>query len=152
MKGRLITGTLTKKIDGYRISRFSVRTKDPPPIKNPRPKIVKLAARGKLAAAEKLLKEDIECINEIDDAYLTALMWASKRGDWDMVRLLCLNDASIDYEDKGGRTALMFACREGHLDVMETLLYFGANFNQFDNEGRTPLMLAASRGKIEGVI
>ena len=149
-KGKLFTGILRKVITGYRVCRYSIPPKKSPPTKRrARPTIVKHAARGNIKGAQSLLELDKGCVNECCDAYLTGLMWASKKGDWDMARLFLLAGADVNRTDKDDRTALLYACREGHNKIVESLLFFGADVNSSDLQGRSPLMMAASKGHIK---
>merc|ERR1711860_77723 len=54
---------------------------------------------------------------------MTALMWACRYGNKDIVQLL-LSYPSIEFNarDNGGWTVLMFACFTGHTNVVKMLL------------------------------
>ena len=63
-------------------------------------------------------------INYVDKQGMTALIWASKEGHIDVVRLL-LNTSQVDINKgrkRDGATALMLASYNGHVEVVEILL------------------------------
>lgn len=67
------------------------------------------------------------------------LMWASRKGDLGIVKLLLDMGANIDDKDNTGSTSLMFACYSGYFDIVKLLLERGANFNLTNNFGDTAL-------------
>ena len=74
---------------------------------------------------------------------LTALHYASGKGDKLLVQLLLKKGADIDIEDTFTvRTALQFASINGHTDIVQLLLEKGANINAIDIDGRTALQFA----------
>ena len=77
-------------------------------------------------------------------------MWAARKGELEIVRLLRSKGATIDARDAKGETALMKACRGKRWTMARALLDLGADLNLRDGEGRTALEIAASLGhKIE---
>ncbi len=68
------------------------------------------------------------------------LMWASREGDLDIVKLLLDKGANIDDKDTlSGSTSLMFACDNGKFDIVKLLLERGANVNLINNNENTAL-------------
>ncbi|CAE7625374.1 unnamed protein product, partial [Symbiodinium pilosum] len=61
-------------------------------------------------------------INVPDRSGKTALMYASRRGQLQSVRLLLQARAAADLTDEGGETALILAASRGHLEVVSLLL------------------------------
>ncbi len=53
-------------------------------------------------------------------------MWASLRGNVDVVKLLLAKGADINAKTKGGQTALMAASSGGHQEVVNLLKAHGA--------------------------
>ena len=88
---------------------------------------------------------------EVDEAMLSALMWAAKRGDSEMATLL-VDDGGADPNQgrtTDGCTALMEAAEQGQLAVSRLLLDRSADPNQAASGGFTALMFAAVKGHVE---
>ena len=98
---------------------------------------------GDVARAENLLasRSDMN-VNERDEQQRTALMWAAKQGQYEIVRRLLARKARVNLRDKDGHTALYFAIQNRHREVAELLLTHGANPNIPDKEGSVVLMNA----------
>lgn len=73
-----------------------------------------------------------------------ALMEAAYLGEFDEVRRLVKNGASIDVTDAERRSPMMFASFNGHIAVVEYFLDAGAQIDNKDSNGRTALMYASS--------
>ncbi|MCY3974115.1 MAG: ankyrin repeat domain-containing protein [Simkaniaceae bacterium] len=104
-----------------------------------------------------------------DKGGLTALMWAARRGDEVITRILLRygavrslttegdNTAHIpaflptgtNLTDEKGWTALIWACWEGHVGVVTLLLASGADTLIADKEGWTALACASYEGHVE---
>lgn len=98
-------------------------------------------------------------VNCYDCQPRTALMYAAKDGDIDIVRcLLAVPGINVNavrsrdpngYKDKGD-TALLYAIRGDHLDVVKALVAVpGINVTITQNENETALMVAAAYGNFE---
>jgi len=57
----------------------------------------------------------------------TALMWAIRRNDIIMTKLLLEKGASVSVPDKSGSTAFMIACAQQNYDIACELAKYGAN-------------------------
>ena len=95
-----------------------------------------------------------ESANAVDESGETSLMFASKNGQTNIVRLLLLYaqaDPNVPAQSwqTPGATALMFACQQNHADIVSLLLAAGADIEQADNTGKTPLMAASEGGHVE---
>jgi ankyrin repeat protein len=84
-------------------------------------------------------------INAKDSYGWNFLMWASRTGDFDIVKLLLDRGATIDDKDNSGSTSLMFASYSGHFDIVQLLLERGANVNLTNNIGETALHNACKK-------
>jgi len=84
--------------------------------------------------------------NVKDEDGCTPLIYASEKGNLEVLKLLLDRGAHIDCRDNAGRTPLMCASLNGHEGVAGRLLEKGADPNVKDNNGKTPLMLAAKNG------
>lgn len=70
------------------------------------------------------------------------LVFATHRGELDVVTLLLDHHAGINTPDSKGRTALMIAATGDRLDILETLIARGADIHRGDQHGNTALMHA----------
>lgn len=81
-----------------------------------------------------------------DIAQRTALMYASKKGHADIVKLLLDNQADPNEKDMWGDTALIFAASFDKESVVKLLLEHGADPNIKNKDKETALMWAAKQG------
>ncbi len=82
----------------------------------------------------------------------TALMWASKWGELELVRLLLQNGAEVDAQDSLGATALHHATMWDRTEVVTELLKeAGADVNMKDKHNKTPLDWAKEHEKFDMV-
>lgn len=80
-----------------------------------------------------------------------ALMEAAYLGEFDEVRRLIKNGASVNVTDAERRSPMMFAAFNGHTAVVEYFLDAGAQIDSKDSSGRTALMYASS-GDFAGTV
>ena len=76
-----------------------------------------------------------------------AVITASLKQDWEVVRKLIDAGASVQSTDEKGRTPLMIAAEQGNLEMLRTLLERQARIDFMDFEGRTALQYAMAAGK-----
>ena len=88
---------------------------------------------------------------DIKDGFgMTALMFASKNGYFEISKLLLDHGAQVDTKDNNtGKTALINASEYGRLSVLKLLLDFGAEVDIKDNNGMTALMYASKSRNID---
>lgn len=98
---------------------------------------------GPLRATQLMLERGAD-IRARDDKGRTALMYAARYGNADIVRRLLEADAEIETTDTAGRTALMYAAEDGQADVVELLLARGASVHLQDQAGQTAADIARS--------
>lgn len=79
----------------------------------------------------------------------TALMFAARGDDPEMVKLLLAHGANVDLSDEKGQTALLHACRAEKLDNAKLLLNSKADPNSVDATGVTALMIATQADNLE---
>lgn len=88
-------------------------------------------------------------INATDDDYhISALMIATCKGYSDIVKLLLLHGASVDFPDDTGATPLIEAASRGHYAIAKLLLNANAQIFAADSENNTALMKAAEHGNL----
>jgi ankyrin repeat protein len=79
----------------------------------------------------------------------TALVWASHRGNKEIVRMLLYRGANVNASMSDGNTALMWATNSGNEEIVRMLLDRGATVNASNSYGNTALSLASSRENTE---
>lgn len=85
-------------------------------------------------------------INVVDENLYTPLMIASKKGYFDIAKLLLDAKASINNQSKTGETALILAASNHNRDIVRLLIDNGADVNIRDSSGNTALTIAARKG------
>lgn len=78
-------------------------------------------------------------VNESDKDGITPLIFASLRGENQLVELFINNGSCINAQDVTGSTALIWACMRKNLDVIKILLKHNADVNLHDTHGHTAL-------------
>lgn len=106
---------------------------------------------GDIAGVESLLKSGVDVNIRHDRWGITALTGAAGWGKKEIVKLLLVHGANIEFKDGYGHTPLMSAAKEGHLDVVKVLLAHGAEINVKSGFTSAPLWLAAEKGHKEVV-
>lgn len=99
------------------------------------------AAQGDYHSLAKMLQDDPRLAKHKDfvSGY-TALHWAAKHGNLDMVKLLAGSySVQVNQKSHGGYTPLHLACQFGHQEVFDILVKaYGADPHLRDNSGRKP--------------
>ena len=109
------------------------------------------AWNGDLEGMMRLIEEDPEIVDDVNEYEYTALLLASLNGHLEVISYLLDQGPNIDRKGTNGRTALLHACGRGHLEVVELLLSRGADPTICDSEGGTPLMYASNQGHVDVV-
>src|SRR5262245_38220489 len=93
-----------------------------------------------------------EDVNAAQGDGMTALHWASRRGDVEVVTMLLAAGANVKASTRlGSYTPLLLASEAGHAAVLEALAAAGADPKVTTASGVTPLMLASASGQVEDV-
>jgi ankyrin repeat protein len=109
------------------------------------------AMKGDTDAVRTLLKSGGD-VNAAQGDGMTALHWASLKGDAELAQMLVYAGANVKATTRlGGYSPLILAAREGHADVIATLLAAGADPEAATTSGTTTLMLAAASGNARAV-
>jgi len=99
------------------------------------------AAQADYHTMVKMLRDDSKLAKHRDFVTgYTALHWAAKHGNMDLVKLLAGNyGVPVNVKSHGGYTPLHMACQHGHQDIFEILVKaYGADPNIRDNSGKKP--------------
>ncbi len=113
--------------------------------------VAEAAARGDLTEVRELLRSGAD-VNEAQGDGMTALHWASLRGDAGMVSVLLYAGANPEATTRlGAYTPLHLAAREGRSEVARLLLEGGSAVDPPTTTGATPLHLAAGTSSV-GVV
>ncbi len=110
------------------------------------------AAMNSDTAAVKALLTDGEDINAAQGDGMTALHWAARHGDAELVHMLIVAGANVRAATRlGGYTPLLMAAELGHAPSIEYLIAAGADAKGATSSGVTALMLAAASGQADAV-
>ena len=104
------------------------------------------------AAAVKALLLQGGDVNAAQGDGMTALHWAARDGNVELVQMLVYAGANLEATTRlGGYTPLHLAARDGRAEVVDALLNAGARAKATTSSGTTPLMLAAAAGNTAAV-
>jgi len=99
------------------------------------------AATGLFHAASWLMEDNVN-VNVRDSTGRTALIYASQRGDANIVNLLIIHGANVIISLRSERTALDEAVLGGHEPVVRLLLEHGADANSRPRQDKAALQVA----------
>ena len=113
-------------------------------------RLIEAVKNGNRETARALLQQRIDAnTREVDGT--TALHWAARADDLEIVQLLIRSGATVDASNRYGITPLSLAATNGGARVMAALLEAGANPNGTVPAGETVLMTASRTGNPEAV-
>ncbi len=116
-------------------------------MKNVNEEFVKACFEGRVSQASILLKHGAD-VDAVDRHGKTALFWAVKNKNIEMIELLTYAGAKICNMKKLNEN-LLKNCEKGNIEETELLIEAGADVNFVDEDDYTPLMIASSCGHIE---
>ncbi|KAJ5070371.1 ankyrin repeat domain-containing protein [Anaeramoeba ignava] len=99
---------------------------------------------GDLEAVRKFLVRNPGNVNRVDEANYSALHYAARSGEVEVVKLLLSYKAEVDFRTPSEQTSLHRACFTGELSVVELLIEAQADVNAIDRDQETPLHKAAT--------
>jgi ankyrin repeat protein len=101
---------------------------------------------GDREAVRALLKQAAD-VNGSEGDGTTALHWAARTGDAELVQMLVYAGANVKATTRlGAYTPLMMAAQAGHSAAVAALIAGGADLKATSTTGTTPLMFAAQSG------
>jgi len=109
------------------------------------------AMRGNRAEVRRLLQQGSD-VNAAQADGSSALHWAVRADDLELVDLLLRAGAKSSAANKVGATPMMLACQNGNAAVIARLISAGVNPNApLTSFGDSPLMMASRTGKLDAV-
>nr|XP_026690322.1 ankyrin repeat domain-containing protein SOWAHC isoform X1 [Ciona intestinalis] len=97
------------------------------------------SCQGDMVEMRKLLDNDSTLLEKKDFISGTALHWAAKKGNKDMLHMLLDLKVEVNVKSNGGYTPLHLAAMNGHEDIIISLLQHDANPKMRDFSGRLPI-------------
>jgi ankyrin repeat protein len=113
-------------------------------------RVVDAVRDGNRAAARQLITKRAD-VNLPEADGTTALHWAARSGDDELVALLLQQGAKADVTNRYGLTPLLLAAGNGDARVLERLLTAGADVRTATAEGQTAILLAARSGSADAI-
>jgi ankyrin repeat protein len=113
----------------------------------PNGKLVDAVRTGNRTAAIALLQQKVN-VNAAEADGTTALAWATRQDDADLVERLIRAGADVKAGNRYSVTPLSLACINGNAAIIEKLLKAGADANETGAQDETPLMTVARTGSI----
>jgi ankyrin repeat protein len=113
--------------------------------------IAAAAREGARSTVVRLVREGAADINAKLPDGTTALHWAVRSDDLELVSLLLDAKANPNAADPDGVTPLAIACADANAEIAQKLLSGGATPDLADSAGVTPLMTAVRRPQIETI-
>ena len=96
------------------------------------------ARKGDVSVVADMLREGV-LVDLCDMNDRTALFWATHNNRNDVVNVLLVSGANVNWQNRDGWTPFMIAAISNNTDVMEVLLHHGADRSIVDVSGRTAL-------------
>jgi len=113
-------------------------------------RLIDAVKSGNRSAIQNLLKQAV-LVNVAEADGTTALHWAARLDQSDVVQMLLRGGAQVAPKTRYGIAPLALAAMNGSAPVVDALLKAGADPNTSNPDGETVLMLAARTGKPEAV-
>jgi ankyrin repeat protein len=109
------------------------------------------AQKADVAAVRSFLQQKAD-VNQPQEDGTTALHWAVRQDNLELVNLLIGAGANVKAANRFGLTPLSVACLNGNPLTIEALLKAGADTNTaLSEQGETPLMVAARTGNLNAL-
>lgn len=82
----------------------------------------------------------------VDDPLYPLLLFAAKKNNTKMAKILINANANINYQSKNKFTALIYATLNKNIEIINLLISKKVNLNEVDKFGNTALMIAIKKG------
>lgn len=107
--------------------------------------IILATIKGELEKVHELLHE----MEAQDHFGATSLIWAARKGHFDIVEMLVRAGANLNHQSTTGFTALTYAVHSGNQKIAEMLIQEGSHLDVPDKFGFTALTWASRNGNHE---
>ena len=114
------------------------------------PPVIGAVKQEDVNAVRALLAQKVDVNVQTTDTS-TALHWAARRNNLEMVTLLLNAGANATAVTRYRVTPLSLACENGNAAIIEKLLAAGADANASSEDGQSALMTAALNGNVDAV-
>ncbi len=113
---------------------------------------------GKIDIITRMIADNLVDINFQDNIGITAIIFAAKNNNFEMVKFLLKNDANINFQDNFGINALMYAVKNNNFEMVKLLAYSDNHDSEDDSEvyieiednlGNTALMYAVKNNNLD---
>jgi len=118
---------------------------------SPEPRIAMAARDGDRVTTIGLIGKGTEDVNAKLPDGTSALHWAVRSDDSELVALLIRAKADTNAADPDGVTPLSLACANSNADIVRKLIAAGANPDLANTAGVTPLMAAVRRPQMDTI-
>jgi ankyrin repeat protein len=143
MRRRILGGALLSAAGAFCLSAVLSAAVEAP--------VADAAASGNRDAVRALLKQGMD-VNAAQGDGMTALHWASRRGDAELAQMLLYAGANVRATTRlGGYTPILMASQVGNAELIDLLIKAGADAASATSNGTTALMLAATSGNAPAV-
>ncbi|MBN1272758.1 MAG: ankyrin repeat domain-containing protein [Candidatus Aminicenantes bacterium] len=113
--------------------------------------IHELVKKKDLVEIKKLVKENPQVIHAIDENGRTALHWACRLNELDIITFLIKHHSDVNKPDQNRIVPLHSAAARGNVEACQLLLNNKAQIDKTNSYGSTPLHFAVSYGQFEAV-
>lgn len=107
--------------------------------------IVDAVKEGRMDVVKQMVEKDAAVVETPDEHGGTALLWAARDGNYDLVKFLVDAKADVTIRNKYNKTALLYAARSANLEAVQVLLEAKADAH-YNNGSESPLIIAAKEG------
>lgn len=91
---------------------------------------------------KKYINSHFDCYDDVDEDKVTALMWAARNNEYDVVKRLLGMGANIDAIDAEGQNVMFYAIKNNNAELNKLLLDKGGNIHQININEETLLHIA----------
>jgi ankyrin repeat protein len=113
-------------------------------------RLIEAVKRADVMTVRSLIAERVD-VNAAEADGSTALHWATRRDNPEIVDLLVAAGANARTATRYNVTPLSLACTNGNATIIERLLKAGADPNSTSEEGQTALMTASLTGNVAAI-
>ena len=133
--------TQKMKIPAQYLRDYNLFPKEPFEAGNSVSVFLKHVKSGNLVQVHKMIEGNALLVFQFDELHQTGLIWATKRNNLLMVRLLLKKHSRVNFKDLPGRSALHFAIRNNNEEIVRMLLCFRADPHIEDNNGQSSIAI-----------